>query len=90
MPLTQRDTRISTRLKRIMDRVEKIVKAETDVDCAIALVVQPFGTDDPYEVAELQYISNAPREFVHGAFKTIVEKWDVDASVGWKPPHERQ
>jgi hypothetical protein len=83
------DIRVSQRLKAIMKRLEKIVRQETGEDLGIGLVVFPWTRDgEPSRVAEFQYISNAPREHMHGCLKVLVAKWD--GGMPDVPPHEKQ
>lgn len=85
------DAEISRRLQGLAAKVSKIVENHLGGSHLMILVIQPWGDESkPDEKREFQYISNAPREFVHGAFKALVEKWEGDGSVGWTPPHERQ
>ena len=83
------DIRVSQRLKTIMKRLEKIVRQETGEELGLGLVIFPWTRDgQPSRVAEFQYISNAPRPYMHGVLKELIGKWDggmVDV-----PPHEKQ
>jgi hypothetical protein len=87
--MNERDLRISRALKRICERLEKIVEEEVGEATAVGLLVMPYSkrNDEP-EPAEFQYISNAPRGYMHGALRALVQKWDGGApSV---PPHRKQ
>jgi len=83
------DIRISNRLKNIMKRLEKIVRQETGEELGLGLVVFPWTREgEQSRVAEFQYISNAPRQHMHGALKELVKKWD--GGMADVPPHEKQ
>lgn len=83
------DIRVSQRLKTIMKRLEKIVRQETGEDLGLGLVVFPWTREgEPSRVAEFQYISNAPRQHMHGALKELVGKWD--RGMADVAPHDKQ
>lgn len=85
----QLDLKLSRKLRKIMDRVERVVTKEIGREMGIALIVFPWREpDEPERIAEYQYISNAPRELMREAFNVVVAKWNaghVDI-----PPHEKQ
>ena len=86
--MNERDIRISKALQRIAKRCERIVAEEVGEECGVTLFVHPWSAGGSGEVAEFQYVSNAPREHMHGALKALVEKWDRgDPHI---PPHEKQ
>lgn len=86
--MDQLDLKVSRRLKKIMRRVEELVRKEIGEEMGIGMVVFPWTRDgESSRKAEFQYISNAPRAHMHGAMKALVEKWD--AGGGDVPPHER-
>lgn len=83
--MNERDMRISKAMQRIAQRCAAVVAEEVGEECGVTLFVHPWGEG---EKAEFQYISNAPREHMHGALRALLEKWDSGApSI---PPHEKQ
>jgi hypothetical protein len=83
------DRRVSQRLQVILERVQRVVRAEVGEDLGISLLVMPFSRPgEPDRVAEFQYISNMPRRYMHGALKALLAKWD--AGMADIPPHEKQ
>lgn len=85
---TPRDLKISRKLKKIIQRTEELVRKETGEDLGIGIVVFPWAKKEEGEVAEFQYISNAPRRFMHSVLKALVKKWDEGYPD--MPPHEKQ
>ena len=84
----QRDIDLSRRLRDLAEKLSDIVTAELGEPHLFGLVIQPYSRDGSGEDAEFQYISNGSRDFMHGALKALVEKWDAGApSI---PPHEKQ
>jgi hypothetical protein len=82
------DIRVSRRLRKILQRVERLVEKEIGEPFGIGLVVFPWTREgEKSRVAEYQYTSNAPREHMHGVMKALVAKWDGKAIE--IPPHER-
>lgn len=80
--------KISRSLQRIAQRCAEIVAEEVGEECGVTLFVHPWSRDGSGEVAEFQYISNAPREHMHGALRALLAKWDSGApSI---PPHSKQ
>jgi len=92
MTVSARDLAVSRRMQGLARRLRELVKAELGEEMGFGLVVFPWADSTvlplkPGEPAEFQYISNAPRGYMHGALKRLVEKWDaghVDV-----PPHEK-
>lgn len=83
------DIRVSNRLKTIMKRLEKIVRQETGEELGLGLVIFPWTRDgEQSRTAEFQYISNAPRQYMHGVMKELVGKWD--GGMADVPPHDKQ
>lgn len=83
------DIRVSQRLRRILTRLEKVVRQEVGEDMGLGLVVFPWTREgDASRTAEFQYISNAPRAHMHGCLKALVAKWD--GGMPDVPPHEKQ
>lgn len=82
------DLKLSRKMRRILNRLEKIVTHEIGEQMGIGLVIFPWTRPgEPSRVAEFQYISNGPREHMHVALKNLVKKWDAGApSI---PPHEK-
>lgn len=74
-----RDMALSRRLQDLAQKIDALVTRELGESHLIGLVIQPWSRDGTDEVAEFQYISNAPRDFMHGAFRNLVEKWDSGA-----------
>lgn len=83
-----RDLELSRRLRDLAEKIDALVTRELGEQHLIGLVVQPWSKDGAGEKAEFQYISNAPRDFMHGAFRNLVEKWDSGAQD--IPPHNKQ
>ena len=82
--MDSRDIELSRRLRELVAKIDELVTRELGERHTIGLVIQPSSG----ETAEFQYISNAPRDFMRGAFRMLVEKWDSGAPD--VPPHERQ
>lgn len=85
-----RDLRISRKLQKIMRKLDTLAEKEIGERVGLALVLFPYVAEgESTEVKrEYHYISNTPRTHMHGALKSIVEKWDeghVDIA-----PHEMQ
>jgi len=83
-----RDIVLSRRLQDLAKKIDALVTRELGEQHTIGLVIQPTSRDGSGEIAEFQYISNAPRDFMHGAFRKLVEKWDSGAPD--IPPHNKQ
>ena len=81
-----RDFTLSRKLRDLAGKIDRLVTAELGEQHTIGLVIQPMGASSD-EIAEFQYISNAPRAFMHEAFRTLVTKWD--AGMPDVPPHEK-
>jgi hypothetical protein len=85
----QLDLKVSRKLQKILRRVQDVVRKEVGEEMGIALVLFPWAKgDEPDQVAEYQYVSNAPRSHMQGALRSIVHKWD--AGQPDTPPHRRQ
>ncbi len=85
----QLDLKVSRRLRKIMDRLERLVEREIGEPMGLGIVVFPFTREgEASRIAEYQYISNCPRAHMHGAMKALVKKWDAGAPD--LPPHEKQ
>lgn len=83
------DLKVSRRLRKILQRVERLVEKEIGEQMGIALVVFPWTRPgEQSRKAEYQYVSNAGREHMRGAFKAIVTKWEAGHED--LPPHEKQ
>jgi hypothetical protein len=74
-----RDIELSRRMRGLAEKIEALVTRELGAPHLIGLVIQPWSCDGSCEAAEFQYISNAPRYFMHGAMRKLVEKWDSGA-----------
>lgn len=83
-----RDIAISRKLRELAEKIDELVTSELGEKHVIGLVIQPYSRDGSREQAEFQYISNAPRDFMHGAFRNLVEKWDSGGPD--IPPHSKQ
>lgn len=83
-----RDIALSRQLQDLAKKVADLVTRELGEPHLIGLVIQPYSRDGSGEVAEFQYISNAKRDFMHGAFRRLVEKWDSGGPD--IPPHNKQ
>lgn len=75
-------------MQDLAKKIDALVTREMGEQHLIGLVIQPWSRDGSCEVAEFQYISNAPRDFMHGAFRNLVERWDRGAQD--IPPHSKQ
>ncbi|HYE70623.1 MAG TPA: hypothetical protein VD932_03775 [Aquabacterium sp.] len=83
------DLKVSRKLQKILRRVQDVVRKEVGEEMGIALVLFPWAEgDEPDQVGEYQYVSNAPRSHMQGALRSIVAKWD--AGQPDTPPHLRQ
>lgn len=84
----QRDINLSRELKRLAKKIFDLVELELGEPHLIGLVIQPYSRDGAGESAELQYISNGSRDFMRGAFRALVTKWDSgEPDI---PPHSKQ
>lgn len=84
------DLRISRKLQKLLQRVERLAEKEIGERVGIAMVVFPFTREgEESRMAEYQYVCNVPRSHMHGAMKALVEKWDK-YGVAHNPPHLRQ
>ena len=87
--MDERDLRISRKLQKIMRKVEQLIAKEVGEELGVTLVVHPWlKPDEPARDAEMQYISNMPRDHMQGSLRSIVQKWD--AGVPDIPPHLKQ
>lgn len=83
------DQQVSRKLRKIMQRLERLVEKEVGEQLGIGLVVFPFTRPgEGSRTAECQYISNMPRGHMHGVMKMLVNKWDAGGPD--IPPHEKQ
>jgi hypothetical protein len=64
-----RDIELSRRMRGLAEKIEALVTRELGAPHLIGLVIQPWSCDGSCEAAEFQYISNAPRYFMHGAMR---------------------
>ena len=87
MTLDHRDIELCRKLRDLAGKIDRLVTHELGEQHTIGLVIQPTSRDGSGEIAEFQYISNAPRNFMHNAFRRLVEKWD--AGMPDSPPHQR-
>lgn len=82
-----RDMAVSRKLPELLKKIDELVTQELGQSHLIGLVVQRWGTN-VVELAEFHYISNAPRGFMHQAFKALVTKWDSGGPD--IQPHKKQ
>lgn len=90
--LTERDLRLSRKLKKIAARTARLIQKELGQPMGMGIVIFPWATSEEAmkagETAEYQYTSNAPRHHMHEVMRALVKKWD-----GGYPdiaPHEKQ
>lgn len=82
------DEEISRRLPAIAKQVREVIKRELGDDHMLALLIQPWAENEQSpEVRGLQYVSNAPRDFIRYAMRTLLTNWDAEQGP---PPHKRQ
>lgn len=84
---TKRDLKLSRKMQKLIRKVDELAHKEMGERMGIALIVFPWAEKREGEIVEFQYVSNAPRVFMHERLKALVKKWD--AGEPDTPPHER-
>jgi hypothetical protein len=82
------DEKISRRMQKIIKKVDTLIERQIGERCLVGLLVSPFAVDQKEADeggAQLQYASNAPREFMFDAMASMVENWK--RGVCHVPPH---
>lgn len=87
----EKDIVISRRLQKVSRKILSLVRKELGEDMGFGLIIFPWSDTRGLEedtLAAFQYVSCAPRKYMHGMLKELVAKWDSNESD--TPPHLRQ